>query len=74
MFEQYRTGLDEGRPQARASLGMIGNKYTVDWSAYAQVDWTERVPTGVELRGCARSASASRRFPRASRCTRAWRR
>ena len=49
MFEQYRTGLDEGRPQARASLGMIGNKYTVDWSAYTQVDWTERVSTGIEL-------------------------
>jgi 2-oxoglutarate dehydrogenase E1 component len=49
MFEQYRNGLDEGRPQARASLGMIGNKYTVDWSAYAQVDFTERVMTGVEL-------------------------
>jgi 2-oxoglutarate dehydrogenase E1 component len=49
MLEQYRAGLDQGRPQARASLGMIGNKYTVDWSAYAQVDWTERVPTGVEL-------------------------
>jgi 2-oxoglutarate dehydrogenase E1 component len=49
MFEQYRGGLDEGRPQARASLGMIGNKYTVDWSAYAQVDWTERAPTGVPL-------------------------
>jgi 2-oxoglutarate dehydrogenase E1 component len=49
LLEQYRTGLDEGRPQARASLGMIGNKYTVDWSAYLQVDWTERVPTGVEL-------------------------
>jgi 2-oxoglutarate dehydrogenase E1 component len=48
MYEQYRAGLDEGRPQARASLGLIGNKYTVDWSAYAQVDWTERVPTGVE--------------------------
>jgi len=48
MYEQYRAGLDEGRPQARASLGMIGNKYTVDWSAYAQVDWTERVATGVE--------------------------
>src|SRR5579872_6290615 len=29
MMEQYRNGLDEGRPQARASLGMIGNKYTV---------------------------------------------
>jgi len=23
MLEQYRSGLDEGRPQARASLGMI---------------------------------------------------
>ena len=49
MIEQYRNGLDEGRPQARASLGMIGNKYTVDWTAYSQADWTERVPTGVEL-------------------------
>jgi 2-oxoglutarate dehydrogenase E1 component len=49
MAELYRTGMDEGRPQARASLGMIGNKYTVDWSRYAQVDWTERAPTAVEL-------------------------
>src|SRR5437868_312627 len=45
----YRSGLDQGRPQARASLGMLGNKYTVDWSAYGQVDWTERVATAVEL-------------------------
>jgi 2-oxoglutarate dehydrogenase E1 component len=50
MVEQYRQGLDEGRPQARASLGMIGNNYTVDWSKYSQIDWTERVQTGVELR------------------------
>jgi len=44
MLEQYRNGLDQGRPQARASLGMIGNKYTVDWSAYGQVDWTSGWP------------------------------
>ncbi|MDB6089950.1 MAG: 2-oxoglutarate dehydrogenase component [Gammaproteobacteria bacterium] len=50
MVEQYRNGLDEGRPQARASLGMIGNNYTVDWSTYAQIDWTERVPSGVAIR------------------------
>ena len=50
MMEQYRTGLDEGRPQARASLGMIGNKYTVDWTPYAQIDWTERIQSGVEMR------------------------
>jgi len=49
MVEQYRNGLDEGRPQARASLGMIGNKYTVNWTGYAQADWTDPVPTGVEL-------------------------
>ncbi|MGE0583131.1 MAG: 2-oxoglutarate dehydrogenase E1 component [Steroidobacteraceae bacterium] len=49
LVEQYRTGLDEGRPQARASLGMIGNKFTVDWSQYSQVDWQERVePVGAE--------------------------
>ena len=49
MIEQYRNGLDEGRPQARASLGMIGNKYTVNWTNYAEVDWTEPVSTGIEL-------------------------
>src|ERR1700743_1101395 len=31
MNEQYRAGLDAGTPQARAALGLIGNKYTVDW-------------------------------------------
>ncbi len=50
LMEQYRTGLDEGRPQARAALGMIGNKHTVDWTPYSQVDWTERIQSGVELR------------------------
>ncbi|MBX5462455.1 MAG: 2-oxoglutarate dehydrogenase E1 component [Steroidobacteraceae bacterium] len=49
MVEQYRQGLDEGRPQARASLGMIGNKYTVDWSKYTEVDWSQRVQSGVDL-------------------------
>ena len=49
VVEQYRAGLDEGRPQARASLGMIGNKYTVDWSPYLSQDWTARVQSGVEL-------------------------
>jgi 2-oxoglutarate dehydrogenase E1 component len=46
MTESYRQGLDQGSPQARASLGMIGNKYTVDWSKYLGNDWTERVKGG----------------------------
>ncbi len=41
MMEQYRDGLDAGKPQARASLGLIGNKYTVDWSEYLEADWSE---------------------------------
>jgi 2-oxoglutarate dehydrogenase E1 component len=46
--DAYRQGLDEGRPQARASLGLIGNKFTVDWSQYS-ADWTETVRTAVDL-------------------------
>ena len=47
MADRYRQGLDEGRPQARASLGLIGNKYTVDWNQYKHVDWSEWVQTSV---------------------------
>ena len=47
MVDQYRDGLDQGRPQARASLGLIGNKYTVDWTKYAHVDMQERVQTNL---------------------------
>jgi 2-oxoglutarate dehydrogenase E1 component len=50
LVEEYRAGLDEGRPQARASLGMIGNKYTVDWSAYTEIDWARKLRTGVEAK------------------------
>jgi 2-oxoglutarate dehydrogenase E1 component len=49
MMEQYRDGLDEGKPQARAALGLIGNKYTVDWSEYLGADWSEPVKTAVDM-------------------------
>jgi 2-oxoglutarate dehydrogenase E1 component len=49
MVEQYRNGLDEGKPQARAALGLIGNKYTVDWSQYLGADWSEPTKTAVDL-------------------------
>ena len=44
---KYRQALDEGRHQAHASLGMIGNKHTVDWSRYASVDSGDPVRTGL---------------------------
>ncbi len=49
MMEQYRDGLDQGKPQARAALGLIGNKFTVDWSQYLGADWSEPVKTAVEM-------------------------
>jgi 2-oxoglutarate dehydrogenase E1 component len=49
MMDQYRNGLDEGKPQARAALGLIGNKYTVDWSEYFGADWSEPVKTAVDM-------------------------
>jgi len=47
LAEQYRQALDEGRHQAHAALGMIGNKYTVDWSRYHGSDASEPVATAV---------------------------
>jgi 2-oxoglutarate dehydrogenase E1 component len=49
MIDQYRGGLDAGKPQARAALGLIGNKFTVDWSGYLGADWSEPVKTGVDM-------------------------
>jgi len=49
MVEDYRAGLDQGKPQARAALGLIGNKYTVDWSLYLAADPLESVSTGVDI-------------------------
>ena len=49
MVDLYRKGLDEGKPQARAAQGLIGNKYTVDWSEYLGADWSEPVKTAVEI-------------------------
>ncbi len=48
IMEDYRRGLDENRPQARAFAGTTGNKFTVDWSRYIHGDWSEQVPTAVD--------------------------
>jgi len=36
MAEDYREGLDQGRTVAPATLGMIGNEYTADWTRFDQ--------------------------------------
>jgi len=49
MVEQYRRTLDEGRSAASQSLGMIGNKHTVDWTKFQHADWSQTVQTGVRI-------------------------
>ena len=48
MLEDYRRGLEEDRPQARAFAGTSGNKFTVDWSHHIDADLSEKVTTAVE--------------------------
>jgi 2-oxoglutarate dehydrogenase E1 component len=49
MVDQYRRELDEGKAQAKQSLGLIGNKHTVDWTKYNHADWNATVTTGVRV-------------------------
>ncbi|HEY0685056.1 MAG TPA: 2-oxoglutarate dehydrogenase E1 component [Steroidobacter sp.] len=49
MVDEYRREMDEGKSQAKQSLGLIGNKHTVDWTKYHNVDLTETVKTGVRV-------------------------
>jgi 2-oxoglutarate dehydrogenase E1 component len=49
MAKDYRDGLDAGKPQARAALGLIGNRYTVDWSKHLNADPDEVVKTQIPL-------------------------
>ncbi len=48
LADQYRRGLDDGKPQAHQVIGMVGNVHTVDWTRYHDVDWNDQVRTGVK--------------------------
>jgi 2-oxoglutarate dehydrogenase E1 component len=48
MLEDYRQGLEQDRPQARAFAGTSGNKFTVDWSRHIDADPAEQVRTAVD--------------------------
>jgi 2-oxoglutarate dehydrogenase E1 component len=63
MVEQYRRELDDGKSQAKHSLGLIGNKHTVDWTKYHDADWSEVVPTGVRVEQLRELAGKLTSFP-----------
>ncbi|MDD3762600.1 MAG: 2-oxoglutarate dehydrogenase E1 component [Nevskiales bacterium] len=43
----YRDGLDKGENIARTTLGLVGNKHTVDWDKYRKGTWDSKVNTTV---------------------------
>jgi 2-oxoglutarate dehydrogenase E1 component len=63
MVDEYRAGLDKGQPQARRVLGMIGNKYTVDWSRYTEVDWVTKPRTAVRIEALRELAQRVTTYP-----------
>jgi 2-oxoglutarate dehydrogenase E1 component len=49
LVTKYREALDSGKPLARAALGLIGNKYTVDWSRHLTADPYETVDENLDI-------------------------
>jgi 2-oxoglutarate dehydrogenase E1 component len=45
--DDYRDRLDRGEPVPKASLGLIGNEFTVDWTPYLDATWDEPVDTTI---------------------------
>lgn len=39
LVRAYRDALDRGENIARTTLGLVGNKHTVNWANYAKGDW-----------------------------------
>ena len=54
MADEYRRCLDEGRSTNPASLGMIGNQYTIDWSRYRDATLGDKARTSVPEKEIAR--------------------
>ena len=57
--DDYRDRLDRGEPVPKASLGMIGNEFTVDWTPYLDAAWDEPVDTTISPK---RAENASKYF------------
>ncbi len=63
MVDTYRDGLDKGQVRAHGVLGMIGNEFTVDWSKYDQIDWSEASQTGLDDKRVRQLANGLTRLP-----------
>ncbi len=63
MMDDYRARLDEGHPVRLASLGMVGNEFTVDWTKHLDEDWAKFVDTSISHSEYDELGSAITRVP-----------
>ena len=47
LVKAYREGLDKGENIARTTLGLVGNKYTVNWANHRKGEWNTPADTAV---------------------------
>jgi 2-oxoglutarate dehydrogenase E1 component len=47
LVKAYRDGLDQGENIARITLGLVGNKHTVNWTKYREGTWDTPTDTAV---------------------------
>jgi len=61
--DDYRDRLDRGEPVPKATLGMIGDEFTVDWTPYIGAEWHEDVDTTISPKTVAELGKAITAVP-----------
>ena len=61
--DDYRDRLDRGEHVQNASLGMIGNKFTADWTPYLSSEWDDVVDTTISPKTVANIGTALTTVP-----------
>ena len=63
MQEEFRDRLDRGEPVQEASLGMIGNEFTIDWTPYAHSEWDDPTDTSISPKTVMQLGESITTFP-----------
>ncbi len=58
MQDDFRDRLDRGESVQAASLGMIGNQFTIDWSPYLHTEWDVAADTSISPKTAAELGAA----------------
>lgn len=61
--DDYRDRLDRGEPVPEATLGLIGNEFTVDWGPYLDANWDDEVDTSISPKTIDRLSAAITTVP-----------